>query len=253
MENNDVPFDLIEKASEIIVKSGYVVVLTGSGISAESGIPTFRGKHGLWKRYRPEQLATPEGFAVNPKLVWEWYNWRINLVLNAEPNAGHIALSELEKMNIVKSIITQNVDDLHERAGSRNIIKLHGNILEARCIRCDYKMKIQKPFRDLPPKCPVCKNLLRPNVVWFNEPIPMDVLNRAYEEIERSDCLLVIGTSGVVMPAGAFPSIVKRNGGKVIEVNVDETHISWIADITLRGEAGKILPVIVEKVKKYLK
>ncbi len=252
MKDGDDIIDLIEKASKIILKSKYLVVLTGSGISAESGIPTFRGKNGLWKRYRPEQLATPEGFAVNPRLVWEWYNWRINLVLSAKPNAGHIALSELESMGIVKSIITQNVDDLHERAGSKRIIKLHGNILEARCTRCDYKEDIREPYEDLPPRCPICNSLLRPNVVWFNEPIPLDVLNRAYEEIEKSDCLLVVGTSGVVMPAGSFPSIVKRNGGKVIEINVDETHISWIADISIREKAGKVLPLILENVRKYL-
>lgn len=242
--------DLISEASKLLMESRYVVVLTGAGISAESGIPTFRGKDGLWKRYRVEELATPEGFARNPRLVWEWYNWRIGMVLRAKPNAAHFALSELEELGIVKSIITQNVDDLHERAGSRNVIRLHGNILEARCTRCGFKKKIENEFKELPPKCPVCGELLRPNVVWFNEPIPMESLNKAYSEVERSDCLLVIGTSGVVMPAGAFPSIVKRKGGIVLEINVDETHISWIADLSIRGKAGDVLPKIVEEIKK---
>lgn len=236
-----------------MLKSRYAIALTGAGISAESGIPTFRGKNGLWKRYNVNKLATPEGFSTNPKLVWEWYNWRIGLVLNAKPNEGHKALAELEKLGVIKCIITQNVDDLHERAGAEKLLKLHGDILTSRCIRCGYRENVIKPYVEIPPKCPKCGSLLRPDVVWFNEPIPIEVLDKVYEETNKSDCILVVGTSGVVMPAGALPSMVKRNGGYVIEVNLEETHISWIADISIYDKAGHVLPKLVEKVREIMK
>ncbi len=240
-----VPSDVIEEAIRLILASKHLIALTGSGISAESGIPTFRGKDGLWKKYRPEQLATLEAFHENPVKVWEWYNWRIKKVLKAEPNKAHFALAEMEKRGYLKVIITQNVDDLHERAGTKNIVKLHGNILRARCIRCSYFENIYKPFENLPPKCPRCGNLLRPDVVWFGEAIPQGALVKAYELVDKSDGILVIGTSALVMPAGAFPSKVKRNGGFIIEVNVDETHVTQIADVSIRGKAGEVLPLIL--------
>ena len=242
----------IVKAAEIVLKSKFVIALTGAGISAESGIPTFRGKDGLWNKYRPDELASPEGFAMDPKRVWEWYNWRIKLVLSAEPNPGHIALAELEKLGVLKGLITQNVDDLHERAGSRNIVKLHGRILRARCTRCDYWEDVKKPYDELPPRCPKCGNLLRPDVVWFGEPIPSRELSRAYELVERADCILVVGTSAMVMPAGAFPSMVKRNNGCVVEINPDETHVSMFADVSIREKAGVALPKLLKLIKERI-
>ncbi|MGQ4892173.1 MAG: NAD-dependent protein deacetylase [Candidatus Njordarchaeia archaeon] len=242
--------ELVKKAANLIENSNFLIALTGSGISAESGIPTFRGKDGLWKKYRPEQLATLEAFRLDPVRVWEWYNWRIEKVLNAKPNPGHTALAELERKGILKALITQNVDDLHERAGSKNVIKLHGNILEAKCIRCNFKTRISEPFKEIPPKCPNCGNLLRPNVVWFGEPLPQDALSKAYEMLEKADGILVIGTSALVMPAGAFPSHVKHRGGFVVEINLDETHVSMIADVSIRGKAGEVLPLIVNYIKE---
>ncbi|MHA1609676.1 MAG: NAD-dependent protein deacetylase [Candidatus Njordarchaeales archaeon] len=240
----------IRKVAEIILDANFLIALTGAGISAESGIPTFRGKNGLWNKYRPEELATPQAFKRDPIKVWEWYRWRIGLVLKAKPNPGHIALAELEKLGFLKALITQNVDDLHERAGSRRVIKLHGNILEARCINCEYKTKFSEPPREIPPKCPVCSSLLRPNVVWFNEPLPEEALREALSLTYRADAILVVGTSGVVMPAGAIPFTVKERGGVVIEINISESAITPIVDIFLRGPAGKLLPAIIKELRK---
>ena len=239
-------------ASKIILKSNYLIALTGAGISAESGIPIFRGKDGLWRKYRPEELATLEAFRRNPKLVWEWYSWRINLILGAKPNPAHYALAELEQLGLLKFLITQNVDDLHERAGSKKLVKLHGDILTVICTSCDYRNKISEPPRDIPPKCPRCGGLLRPGVVWFGESIPPDALERAFAEAEKADAILVIGTSGVVMPAGAIPNVVKGHGGYVIEINVNESAITNIADCFCKGKAGEILPKIVELVKSMM-
>jgi len=241
---------MIEKVAEVILKSKHLIALTGAGISAESGIPTFRGPNGLWKRYRPEDLATPEAFARNPKLVWEWYAWRINLVLNAKPNPAHYALAELEKMNLLKMLITQNVDDLHERAGSKKIVHLHGEILKVVCTRCEYEARLNAPPKDIPPKCPMCQALLRPGVVWFGEPIPPAALSLAFSEAEMADVILVVGTSGVVMPAGQIPYIVKSHGGIVIEINIQESAITPIADFFITGRAGEVLPRIVNEIKR---
>jgi len=244
--------DVVLKAAKLIVNSNYLIALTGSGISAESGIPTFRGEDGLWKKYRPEELATPEAFFSDPKKVWEWYNWRISMVLKAEPNKAHYALTELEKLGLLKTIITQNVDDLHERSGVKNLIKLHGNILEARCISCSYREKIKTPYIEIPPKCPKCGSLLRPDVVWFSEPLPTGALEKMYESAKKADGILVIGTSAMVMPAGALPSFVKNNGGVVIEINLDPTPVSHYADVSIQSKAGEALPAIVKKVKEFL-
>ena len=244
--------DLIEKAARIIVKSKNLIALTGAGISAESGIPTFRGEGGLWSKYKPEELATPEAFMRNPRIVWEWYAWRIDLVLSAKPNPAHRALAELEDMGILKITITQNVDNLHERAGTKKLIKLHGDILTARCISCGYKQHLSAPPKDLPPKCPSCGDILRPDVVWFGEPLPAKAIEEAFESARRADVILVVGTSGVVYPAGLIPHVVKNYGGKVIEVNVSESAITEITDIFLRGYAGKILPVLVSKIKELV-
>jgi len=219
----------LNKVTEILRNAKHAVVLTGAGISAESGIPTFRGKDGLWNRYRPEELATPEAFTRDPKLVWEWYAWRMGIIFSARPSGAHRTIAEMEKNEIIKAVITQNVDDLHERAGSRNVLHLHGEIAKIICSnrRCNYSVRVKKAPEINPlPECPECGNLLRPGVVWFGEALPADVLRKAMELCEKSDVILVVGTSAVVQPAASLPLIVKRNGGMIIEINPDETPIT---------------------------
>ncbi len=240
----------IIQASEYIAKSRYLVALTGAGVSAESGIPTFRGEDGLWKRYKPEELATPQAFARNPRLVWEWYRWRMEIVFKASPNPAHKALVELERMGILKCIITQNVDGLHQLAGSSCVVELHGNIRRVRCTSCSFRSEISEPPKEIPPRCPRCGSLLRPDVVWFGEPIPEEALSKALELAKRCDVMIVIGTSGVVVPAGYLPYIAKSNGALIIEINVARSAITPIADIFINMRAGEALPKIVELVKK---
>ncbi|MEM0499865.1 MAG: NAD-dependent protein deacetylase [Candidatus Korarchaeota archaeon] len=245
--------DTLEEAARIIAGSKNLIAFTGSGISAESGIPTFRGKDGLWNKYNPAELATFEAFINNPKVVWEWYSWRINLVLNAKPNLAHEAIARLENAGILKVVITQNVDDLHERAGTKNLIKLHGDILIARCISCNYKERLSESPRNIPPRCPVCGGLLRPDVVWFGEPLPTKELKAATEAARKADVILVVGTSGVVYPACLIPFVVKNAGGKVIEVNISESAITEIADVFFKGPASRVLSALVSRVNELLK
>ncbi|MCD6492935.1 MAG: NAD-dependent deacylase [Archaeoglobaceae archaeon] len=241
----------IEKATEIIKNSKYLIALTGAGVSAESGIPTFRGKDGLWNKYKPEELATPQAFNANPELVWEWYAWRMKIVFDANPNPAHHAFAELEKMGILKCLITQNVDDLHERAGSKNVLHLHGSLRIVKCISCDYQFYAEKPIEFKPlPTCPECNNLLRPGVVWFGEMLPSEILSKAFDEVERSDVIIVAGTSAVVQPAASLPLIVRKNKGKIIEINPNETPLTAIADVSIRGKAGEVLSKIVELLKE---
>jgi NAD-dependent deacetylase len=245
----------IKKIASEVENSFYTTVLTGAGISAESGIPTFRGRDGLWNKYRPEELATPQAFEKDPKLVWGWYTWRMKLVFSKEPNPGHKALAEMEKMDLVKSIITQNVDDLHERAGSRNVIHLHGELKEVICSNrsCDYKVEAKTILDEIEkrlPTCPECGSLLRPGVVWFGESLPTEELSKAFQEAEKSKVILVIGTSAVVQPAASIPLITKRKGGKIIEINPDTTSLTGFADVSVRGGAGEVLTAILEILKR---
>ena len=225
----------------------------GAGISQESGVPTFRGKDGLWRKYRAEELATFEAFSSNPNVVWEWYNYRKGLISGVEPNPGHYALYEMEKVFDEFFIITQNVDGLHRRVGSENVIEIHGNIMRSRCIKCNsccYDVPIEDEVIELP-RC-VCGGLLRPDVVWFGEVIPEDLLLRSYELLTRCEILFVVGTSGYVHPAASFPSLAKGHGAYLVEVNVDETMISDIMDETLIGKSGEILPELVKKAAQPL-
>jgi NAD-dependent protein deacetylases, SIR2 family len=238
--------------ADVVATARHCIVFTGAGISAESGIPTFRGAGGLWERHRPEELATPEAFARDPELVWRWYRWRQEVVYRAEPNPGHRAIAELEALGVVKAVITQNVDGLHQRAGSRNVVELHGSLWRARCVRCGAVYRLDKPVEEIPPRCPRCGGLLRPDVVWFGEPLPQDAWERAVELASRSDAVLVVGTSGVVYPAAYIPRIAKDHGAVVVEVNVEESAVTPIADFFLRGKAGEVLPRLVEEVKKRL-
>jgi NAD-dependent deacetylase len=223
-----------------------LVALTGAGISAESGIPTFRGAGGLWRSFRPEELATPEAFARDPKLVWEWYLWRRGLIAQAQPNAGHYALVRLEQRTPRFTLVTQNVDGLHDRAGSRNILKLHGDIWEVRCTACGRQERDERlAFDCLPPRC-ACGGLLRPAVVWFGEMLPAAVWQAAEEAVRAAEVLLVAGTSAVVYPAAGLVPLARSAGAKVIEVNLEQTPLSASADCSLRGKAGEILPDLIQ-------
>lgn len=246
--------DPIQQAAALLRRSQNLVVLTGAGVSKESGVPTFRDAlDGLWARYDPAQLATVEAFRRNPKLVWGWYTYRREMVARARPNPGHRALAALEKHFPLLTIITQNVDDLHEQAGSAHIIHLHGSIAESKCFdNCqgsptliDIRALAYDPEQG-PPACPHCGGWVRPNVVWFGEMLPQDALQEAYALCASADALLVVGTSGLVTPAATLPGITRGGGGQIIEVNPDYSMITRIADIKLEGPSGQMLPLLVE-------
>ncbi len=229
-----------------------VAVLTGAGISAESGVPTFRGAGGLWRNYSPEQLATPAAFERDPVLVWQWYDWRRGLIHAARPNAGHLALAELERRLTQDgrrpeafSLITQNVDGLHDRAGSRRILKLHGDIWLMRCVACGREViNEQVPLAELPPRCS-CGALLRPGVVWFGEALPTRIWEEAEQAARRADLFMVVGTSGVVYPAAGLAETARRSGADVVLINPEATALSYVATWALRGPSGEILRRLV--------
>ncbi len=222
-----------------------MAVLTGAGISAESGIPTFRGANGLWRDCKPEDLANPEAFARDPRLVWEWYNWRREIIARAQPNAAHGALVKLEIAKPRFTLITQNVDGLHDLAGSGKILKLHGDIWRLRCLSCGANFPNRRvPLPKIPPHC-ACGGLARPGVVWFGEPLPEGMMNEAEHAVSSAQVFLVIGTSAVVYPAASMIPFAQQAGAKVIEINMDETPYSATVDCALRGPAGELLPQLV--------
>ena len=228
-----------------------IVAFTGAGISAESGIPTFRGKNGLWKKFKAEELATPEAFFRDSKLVWEWYDWRRQLIAKAEPNEGHKILAKMEDEFPDFCVVTQNVDGLHQRAGSKKVIELHGNIWKVRCVECGHATyDYRAPLPEIPPKCEKCGGLLRPGVVWFGESLPLDALEEAYRLSREANIFIVIGTSGVVYPAAELPYVAKEHGAEVIEVNPEETPISRIADKIYREKASTGLKKVYEYIKE---
>jgi NAD-dependent deacetylase len=228
-----------------------IAILTGSGISVESGVPTFReAQTGLWAQYDPELLATPDAFQRNPKLVWDWYRWRRQLVNQAIPNIGHMALVEMEELVHSFSLITQNVDGLHQAAGSSNVIELHGNIMRSKCSRDG---KIVEEVLDLPdalPRCPECSDLLRPDVVWFGETLPQDYFHRALIAARSCSLFFSIGTSAVVHPASSLAGEARNNGARIVEINIEATPLSPYADFVLRGTAGDVLPMLVESIRR---
>lgn len=229
-----------------IAKARSVAVLTGAGVSAESGVPTFRdAQTGLWAQFDPQKLATPDAFRCNPKLVWDWYAWRRKLVAKAEPNAGHRALVVLENRVSDFVLITQNVDGLHRRAGSRNVVELHGNIGRVKCSRENTIVERWTEAGDAVPRCAGCGALLRPDVVWFEEMLPADALQAAEDAARRCQILLVVGTSAEVYPAAALPDCAKAAGAVIVEINPHPTPLSGIADYVLRAPAGVALPALV--------
>lgn len=238
----DIPRELIEK----LAQARRVAVLTGAGISAESGIPTFRDAlTGLWANYDPQELATPEGFARNPKLVWEWYAVRRARIAGVQPNPGHLALAALEQRYADFTLVTQNIDSLHQRAGSHEVIELHGNIARVKCTREDI---IVSEFAEdeSPPRCP-CGAYLRPDVVWFGEMLPAGALARAEEAAERCEMFLSIGTSAEVYPAAELPLRALSAGATVVEINPERTALTRHAHFALPGAAGVVLPQLLEK------
>jgi NAD-dependent deacetylase len=223
-----------------------IAVLTGAGISAESGIPTFRGAGGLWRNFKAEELATPSAFERDPKLVWEWYDWRRGLIAGAQPNAGHRALAHLEKSKPEFTLITQNVDGLHDRAGSRNILKLHGDIWTVRCTVCGaQRLEALTPLPAIPPRC-LCGGVERPGVVWFGEGLPGRVWAKAQQTAVDAEVLLVVGTSALVYPAAGLADLAKSAGAVVVEINVAETPVTSWVDYFLRGPAAEILPALLK-------
>ena len=232
-------------------KGSFCVVSTGAGISAESGIPTFReAQTGLWSKYDPHELATPEGSAANPKMVWEWYQYRRDLVNKSKPNPGHYAIVELATLFPKFQLITQNIDGFHKLAGSDNILELHGNIHRYKCSRKGNIIESWPETDDVPPHCPDCGSYIRPDVVWFNEMLDPGIISAAQTAARSCDVFISVGTSGVVYPANMLPSMAKHNHAAVIEVNMEKTPISQVADQTLLGKSGDILPRFVDELKK---
>ena len=235
----------LEEVKEWLRRARSVAVLTGAGISAESGVPTFRGDGGLWREYKAEDLATPEAFARDPKLVWEWYDWRRGLIAKAAPNAGHKALVQLEIRTPRFTLITQNVDGLHDMAGSGKILKLHGDIWRMRCLECGANFPNRRvPLPRIPPHC-ACGGVARPGVVWFGEPLPEGMMKEAEHAVAEAEVVLVIGTSAVVYPAAGLIPYAKQAGAKVIEINTEPTAATAVVDCALHGPAAEILPQLI--------
>jgi NAD-dependent deacetylase len=234
----------IDAARERVRRAKAIAVLTGAGVSAESGIPIFRGNGGYWKQRRFEDLATPQAFTRDPKLVWQWYEERRRAIAAARPNAGHEALVEMERRAPRFTLITQNVDGLHDLAGSRNTIKLHGDIWTIRCLRCGREQVDRSELTDLPPYCR-CEGMLRPGVVWFGESLPAGAMERASEAVQSSDVLIVAGTSAQVYPAAGLIPLAIANACTVIEVNPDATGFSDEVAFALRGPSAEILPQLL--------
>jgi len=227
-----------------------IAVLTGAGVSAESGVPTFRdAQTGLWAKYTPEELATPRAFRRNPCLVWEWYAWRRTLVADAKPNPAHLALAQMEKLFPQFDLITQNVDGLHQRAGSTRVIELHGNISRTKCFDEGAIITNWEDTGDVPPKCPNCGGLLRPDVVWFEEPLPETEIARAATASTTCDVFFSIGTSTIVYPAAALPFEALRAGATVVEINPQPTPLTTLAQFHLPDAAGVVLPALMKALK----
>ncbi len=242
--------NLIAQAAEIVIKSNFTLALTGAGISVESGIPDFRSAGGLWSKYDPAEYATIEAFRANPEKVWHMLREMDEVVSAARPNRAHEGLGELEKMGFLHFIITQNIDNLHQEGGSKNVIEYHGNSSTLSCLWCGRKYNAKEKRNEFPPRCE-CGKILKPDVVFFGEPIPPEALNRSFQLASSAEALLVIGTSAVVSPANTIPTVAKQNHAKIIEINMERTHLTdTITDIFLQGSAAEIVDALVQEVKR---
>jgi len=244
--------DPVEDAGATVRDAAHVVFFTGAGVSAESGVPTFRGAGGLWRSFRAEELATPAAFARDPRLVWEWYAWRREIVAACRPNAAHHAIARFVASHPDAVVVTQNVDGLHQRAAREAgtdpdaIVALHGHLFGTRCSRCGTRaaddVGIDTGSVESLPRCDRCGALLRPDVVWFGEGLDPTVLERAFAAAQSADACVVIGTSGVVQPAASIVTVAARAGATIVEINPDATPLSSIATFALRGAAADVVP-----------
>ena len=246
----------IEKVSKYLVDAKYAIALTGAGISTESGIPDFRGPKGLWKRINPE-YATYTFFREHPDIYWKFHMELYNEIKDVNPNPAHYSLAELEKLNILKAIITQNIDGLHQKAGSKTVIELHGNLRTITCMSCGAKYNYDEIFKIIdkygyPPRCRLCNGILKPDVVLFGESLPYDTVSAAYDEALKADLIMVLGTSLAVYPAAYIPDITRSHGGKIVIINLMPTEKDHVGDIIIYGKLGDIIPKIVEHVKDIL-
>ena len=239
---------MFEQIKEQINDIKKIVFVTGAGISQESGIPTFRGKDGLWRKYDAMKLATIDAFYEDPGLVWEWYNERRNNIFAAQPNQGHKAVAELEKYAEV-IVLTQNIDGLHQKAGSTRVLELHGSIVKIKCTVCDFQEETMTEFTKVPPLCK-CGNILRPDVVWFGEPLPQDVWKQAMIYSNQCDLMVIAGTSLVVSPANTLPLYAKQNNAILMEVNPQQTEMSSEMDVIVRNTSANALPELVSMFQK---
>ena len=245
MDNNN-KSEIFQNIKDKIIDLDEFVFLTGAGISQESGIPTFRGPEGLWKKYDPMKLASISGFYENPKLVWEFYKDRQELICNCNPNLGHISISDFGKIKN-SSVLTQNIDGLHKKAGSKNIVELHGNILRTECTECEFQVQTEQQIgQPLPPVCKICKNILRPSIILFGEPLNPDIWEEAERLSNGCDVMFIVGTSLNVGPVNQLPLYAKRNGAILIEVNPEFTIFNKIMNYSIQGSATEILPQLLQ-------
>ena len=240
----EIPDNVIER----LRTASKVVVSTGAGVSAESGVPTFRGKDGIWNKMNPEELASVDGFMANPKLVWDWYQYRRKLMSDVTPNPGHFAIAEFEKLFSGFVLITQNVDNLHRGAGSTDVIELHGNITRNKCFTCNTIFNGDIDLDEGLPHCH-CGGMIRPDVVWFGEMLPEQAIRRAIQATESAEVFFSVGTSALVQPAASLPYMARQHGAFVVEINLEPTSLTAVADLFLQGKSGEVLPLIVEKLK----
>jgi NAD-dependent deacetylase len=241
---------LIKETADIVMTSKLTLALTGAGISVESGIPDFRSADGLWSKYDPAEYAEIGAFRARPEKIWQMLREMDEVVSQAKPNKAHIGMGELEKMGYLHCIITQNVDNLHQRGGANNVIEYHGNSSTLSCLWCGKRYKTEEKRDEYPPRCE-CQKILKPDVVFFGEPIPEQALHRSFQLASAAQALMVVGTSAVVSPANTIPAIAKRNGAKIIEINTERSQLTdTLTDIFLQGSAGNVIPDILETVRR---
>jgi NAD-dependent deacetylase len=239
----------LQRAAALLGRVTNLVAFTGAGVSAESGVPTFRGAEGVWKDFRAEEVATPEAFRRDPKLVWEFYNHRRNRLAEVQPNPAHRVLADFERRFPRFTLVTQNIDGLHALAGSRNVLELHGNLGRVRCTGCGRVFDKRGERLGELPACEACGALLRPDVVWFGELLPQDVWSASLAAVEECEAILVVGTSAVVYPAAGLVEVASRRGATIVVVNLEPTAASELADVSLHGKAGEVLPALWEELK----